>query len=289
MPRAQARSLARPWRSALAAGLFGLALTVTAATSTPQRVVVPTPQLPLAGYWAAADAEGARPAVLMLHGCGGPYDSQGRLSARLSEYAALMNARGWHALALDSFGPRGATELCTQATAKRTIKQQQRRRDALAALAWLAGRADVDATRLVLLGWSNGGSTVLAASNLRQDEVRAAAVRPRAAVAFYPGCGEEQRRGYRGSAQLLMLLGAADDWTPPGPCEALAREAEAPQPQVLSYAGAYHGFDGTGQVRLRRDVPNGAHPGAGVHVGGDAAARAQSQQALLDFLDEALR
>lgn len=283
---ARVLSLARS--PALAAGVLGLALAAAAAPTPPLRVEVPTPQLMLTGYWAAADAEGARPAVLMLHGCGGPYDSQGRLSVRLREYAALMNARGWHALVLDSFGPRGATELCTQPAAQRSIKQAQRRRDALAALAWLAARPDVDAARLVLLGWSNGGSTVLAASNLRQDEVRAAAVRPRAAVAFYPGCAEEQRRGYRGSAPLLMLLGAVDDWTPPEPCEALAREAEAPLPRVQSYAGAYHGFDGTGPVRLRRDVPNGAHPGAGVHVGANAAAREQSRQALLDFLDEAL-
>jgi dienelactone hydrolase len=51
-----------------------------------------------------------------------------------------------------------------------------------------------------------------------------------------------------------------------------------------SYAGAFHGFDGTGPVRLRRDVPNGTRPGQGVHVGGDAAARAAAGVRLDTFV-----
>jgi dienelactone hydrolase len=202
----------------------------------------------------------------------------------MRRYAALINAQGMHALVIDSLSPRGERELCTQRTGQRKVTQTQRRRDALGALSWLAGRPDVDPSRLGLLGWSNGGSAVLAATNLAHPEVQAAKVRASRAVAFYPGCEDERRRGYRPAAPLLLLIGEADDWTPAAPCHALADEAASPRPVVHGYAGAYHEFDGDRPLRLRTDVPNGARPGQGVHVGGDAAAREASRAELLEVL-----
>jgi dienelactone hydrolase len=238
----------------------------------------------LPGYWFAAPVTGPAPAWVLLHGCGGPYARDDVLSLRMRQYAKLLNGQGMHALVLDSLTPRGERELCTQPTGERKVTQTQRRRDALGALRWLAARPDVERERLGLLGWSNGGSTVLAATNLAHPEVAAAAVRASHAVAFYPGCEDEERRGYRPSAPLLLLLGEADDWTPVAPCKALAAHAANPTPQLHSYPGAFHGFDGTAPLRLRNDVPNGANPGQGVHVGGDAAARDASQAELLRFL-----
>ena len=73
-------------------------------------------------------------------------------------------------------------------------------------------RAEVDAQRAGLLGWSHlAPSNVLAATNAAHPEVAASTARPAFAVAFYPGCDEELRRGYRPTAPLLMLLGDADD------------------------------------------------------------------------------
>jgi dienelactone hydrolase len=142
---------------------------------------------------------------------------------------------------------------------------------------------------LVLLGWSNGGSTVLAATNRRVGEVAAAPVVARAAVAFYPGCEAELRRGYEAVSPLLMLVGGSDDWTPAQPCRDLAAAAAPDSPvQLVAYAGAYHGFDGEGPVRLRLDVLRGARPGQGVHVGGHPVARDASRERLLAFLREEL-
>jgi dienelactone hydrolase len=265
-------------------------LCLAGAAGAQQRVDVPSLDAPggsavmLPGYWFAASRAERAPAWVLLHGCGGPYGRDGTPSARMREYAKLLNDHGMHALVLDSLTPRGEKELCTQRTGQRRVTQTQRRRDALGALAWLTARGDVDAARLGLIGWSNGGSTVLAATNASHPEVAASPLRPSHAVAFYPGCVDEERRGYRPVAPLLLLLGAADDWTPIAPCQAMAARAAAPKPEVHVYAGAYHGFDGRGPVQVRRDVPGGARPGAGVHVGGDAAARDASRAALQSFL-----
>lgn len=287
--------LHRPLLAAMLAGV--LALCSSAAAAAPAvKVSVPSQEqrggqaLPLSGYWYGAEATGRRPAVLLLHGCGGPYDGRGELSRRMRDYSALLNEQGWHVLVLDSLSTRGEKELCTQRIGTRAVTMTNRRLDTLGALAWLAQRPDVDASRLALIGWSNGGSTVLASSNLAHAEVAQGQPKPRALVAFYPGCEAELKRGYQPSAPLQLLVGAADDWTPAQPCEALAAAAPAPaQIAIESYAGAYHGFDSQAPVKLRKDVPNGVHPGQGVHVGGNAAALAASRERLLAFLKAQLQ
>lgn len=271
---------------------FGLlaALACALAQAAPLAVEVPSLEqrdgvaLRQPGFWFPASVTGPAPAMLLLHGCGGLYDSRGRLSRRMVEYADWLNAQGVHVLVTDSLTPRGERELCTQRLKQRAVTQTNRRRDALGALQWLAVQPGVDGSRLGLMGWSHGGSAVLAATQRDQAEVKAASVQPAFAVAFYPGCSDPLRQAWQPVAPLLMLLGADDDWTPAAPCEALAAQAGKPGVQVESYPGAYHGFDGTAAVVLRADVPNGVHPGQGVHVGGNPAARAASRERLQQFL-----
>lgn len=293
---------------ALVAGVAGCTLSMgfaaAATTAAPATVSVPSLDardgvpLPMPGFWFPLAGEAKRPALVLLHGCGGPYDRQGRLSRRMLDYAALLNGAGFHALVIDSLTPRGESELCTQRYGGRVVTMRERRRDALGALAWLAAQPQVDAARLGLLGWSHGGSTVLASLQRGHPEVAAATIAPAFAVAFYPGCVEPLKARWRPTAPLLMLLGAADDWTPAAPCEALAGAVNGdatlaaswklqPAVQVRAYADAHHGFDGTAPVVHRRDVPNGVHPGQGVHVGVNPAAREASQAALRDFLRQA--
>ena len=143
-----------------------------------------------------APATAPAPAIAMFHGCGGAYDKGGELSRRMREYAELFNGLGMHVLVVDSLTPRYEKELCTQRNGKRRVTQANRRLDALGAIAYLADRADVDAKRIGMIGWSNGGSTVLAATNLRHHDVAAAVVKPAFAIAFYPGCESDLKRGY---------------------------------------------------------------------------------------------
>ena len=237
----------------------------------------------LSGYFFAA-ATSPAPAIAMFHGCGGAYDKSGALARRMREYATLFNGLGLHVLVVDSLTARYEKELCTQRNGTRRVTQANRRLDALGAVAYLADRADVDAARIGLIGWSNGGSTVLSATNLRHHDVAAATVKPAFAIAFYPGCETDLRRGYTPSAPLLMLVGQLDDWTAAAPCLALARSVTEMRPEIVVYPGAWHGFDSDAPVRLRKDVPNGVNPGKGVHVGGNPAAWRASRDRVVRFL-----
>lgn len=289
----------RRWRTsvlalALALGLAGAAACVQAAEPLPaaQPMSVPSLDAPqgkpvvLPGHWFRALAAAASaPALVMLHGCGGPGAPGGAPDARARALIHRLLPAGVHALVLDSFTPRGERQICTQHVGMRRITQLQRRRDALGALAWLAAQPGVDPSRLGLIGWSNGGSTVLAATNARHPEVTALQVRASLAVAFYPGCEAEWRRGYEPVAPTLLQLGAADDWTDPAPCRALADSVgPALRVEVDLYPGAVHGFDGPGPVRHRADIPGGVRPGQGVLVGGDPEARAASLRRVESFV-----
>jgi hypothetical protein len=160
----------------------------------------------LLGHWSpssgpvgdTAAPKPARGAMLLLHGCSGPYDTSGRLGSRMVSYTGQLNRRGWSVLVLDSFTTRGERELCTQPLKGRRITQAHRRLDAWGALAWLAAQPGVDSARLGLLGWSNGGSTVLATIDAARLSRRPAEVPlPAFAVAYYPGCAEALQGGHR--------------------------------------------------------------------------------------------
>lgn len=237
----------------------------------------------LTAFWFPAPSSPA-PVIALFHGCNGILDRRDKLTKRMRDYAALFNRAGYHALVVDSLTPRYETGLCTQRYSKRRVTPANRRLDVLGAVAYLAGRSDVDARKIGVVGWSDGGSAVLAATNLHHPDVTAAEVKPAFAVAFYPDCEAELKRGYEPAAPLLMLVGRADDWTPAAPCRALAHAADDPKPEIEVYPGAYHVFDDDTPVRIRKDIPNGVNPGQGVHVGGNAAARRASRARLLKWL-----
>lgn len=254
-----------------------------------QPVDVPAAVL-LKGHWFPVTATQPRPAVLALHGCSGAFDSKGKLSELQRRYAADLNTAQMHVLVLDSFNPRGVRTICEFPQNKRPITLQDRRDDVDAALRWLAARPDVDATRLVLLGWSNGAQTVLAALDMSDPAVRARTVHPRAAVANYPGCTQLlHNKSYRLQAPLLMQVGALDDWTTPGPCVALHQRLgkQAPRFELEVYPDSYHAFDSRNPVRVRGNV--GSTRSGTATVGGNAQAREASRECLLRFLDEELK
>lgn len=212
-----------------------------------------------------------RPAIVLLHGCGGMVDARGSIAPRHRDWAERFARWGFVALLVDSFGPRGIGSLCE--LEKRPIGPWiERTRDVYAALEYLTGRADVDAQSVFVLGWSHGGSTVLSVVRPDAPGRRAGGPRFKAAIAFYPGCTlPMQRAAYEPTMPTLILHGEADDWTPAAPCIALAeRLRHVPFPlETITYPEAHHGFDQPGGVvRRLPNVFNPAAPGSrGAHIG----------------------
>ena len=239
----------------------------------------------------SSNDEASQGTVVALHGCGGLYATtglrKGQLNARHQAMADLLVAEGYNAVFPDSLTPRGETELCTQKIGTRKIDQTQRRADVLGTLAWVATQPWAQAGRVALLGWSHGGSAVLSATDASRADVRGQAFKPALAVAFYPGCAAALKSGYKPSTPLVLMLGEKDDWTPPEPCVELGKVVGA---EVNVFADSYHDFDNpVGQVRLRKDVPNGVNPGQGVHVGPNLAAREQAYTRLRLLLVQAFK
>jgi dienelactone hydrolase len=241
--------------------------------------------LVLRGELFRPDRPGPFPAVVALHGCGGLYSKTGGLSPRHEDWAKRLTEAGFIVLFPDSFGSRGAVSQCrTEDRVARSYRQ--RPDDAMAAARYLKARSDVKTDAINLLGWSNGGSTVLyTVRNLARD--RAARLFAKA-IAFYPGCRVPLQRGnWHSDLPLLVLIGEADDWTPAEPCRALASRAEAAgEPvSIVIYPGAYHDFDHPNQrIRTHRGLAFTANGDGVAHSGTDAAARADSISRVLAFL-----
>ncbi|MFA4892804.1 dienelactone hydrolase family protein [Brevundimonas sp.] len=99
-----------------------------------------------------------RPTVILFHGCGG-------LRGHLPKYAEAARAVGWRAVIVDSYAPRGWSRQFAMATVclGLLLHGWQRAGDVLAALYGVSRRPDVDASKIVLAGWSHGGWGIMEA------------------------------------------------------------------------------------------------------------------------------
>jgi len=245
----------------------------------------------LVGFLFTPTGSGLHPAVVMMHGCGGAYDSQGMIGARHRMWGEYLASQGYTALLLDSFTSRDIKEICTIKFGNRTLKEADRVGDAYAALAWLRQQNDVDAKHINLLGWSHGAGVTLDA--IGRQPIMGDGFN--AAIAFYPGCTSRNKRAdqFHTYAPLLLLIGEADDWTPAAPCQALAdkvaRRGEAME--IVLYPDSYHDFDNPGikTKRVRKEVPNGVHPGEGVTVAPNEKAREDAKLRVIAFLASHLK
>lgn len=253
-----------------------------------EAVTLPNDKLQLAGRLYAPDGKGPFPAIVLLHGCSGMWGRDGEPTRHYEAWARHFQKRGFVALLLDSFGPRGEKEICTQGIRK-IHPARERAADAHAALAWLAARPDVRKDGIHLLGWSNGGIAVLQALASPRKAEAEPGLAFRSAVAFYPNClGLVDTFASR--IPLLVLAGAADDWTPARTCEAMAASARqrGVPIEIDVYAGAHHAFDGLeGGVRFRPEVRNISSPtGRGAHVGRDPVAQEKSWIRATEFIEK---
>ncbi len=244
---------------------------------------------PLKGVLFKPDGPGPFPAVIALHGCGG-LGANGKLGARHADWAERLRSFGMIVLFPDSFGSRGLGSQCL--VADRTVRPgRERVSDTYAARAFLLGRSDVKADRISLLGWSNGGSTVLwtlASERKPKDGLPDF----HAAVAFYPGCRlvaqSAERRDWEARLPLLVLIGEADTWTPAAPCRQLVKATNdaGKQAVIVTYPGAAHDFDHPNLKLTKRTglAFTGDNSGE-AFVGTDPAARDDAIRRVPAFLE----
>lgn len=110
------------------------------------------------------DDDVARPAVILFHGCGG-------LRPHLARYAQAAADAGWRAFIVDSYAPRGwdRTMALSLVCTGILLRGSERAGD-VAAVTWgLAQRPDVDASRIVLAGWSHGGWSMMDLMTMRLE------------------------------------------------------------------------------------------------------------------------
>lgn len=235
------------------------------------RVMIPEP----GGLALRADlflpARATAPGVVALHGCAGIWPR------RDFAWARLLAGQGHAVLLPDSFGSRGAGSQC-KAAAHAVSAYTARKADALAAAAWLQAQDFAPPGGVFLLGWSDGGTTVLAALGAAPPAMF------RGAVAFYPACARLAKTpGWRPAARLLILMGAADDWTPAAPCQLLA--ARSRNVSLKLFPGAYHDFDVPDDpVHVITGLPYTLNGGGTVHAGTNPAARAAALSLVPTFL-----
>jgi dienelactone hydrolase len=184
-------------------------------------------------------------------------------------------------------------EVCTRRDSG-GLPNRERPRDAYGALRWLQSQDFIRPDRIVLMGWSHGGSTVLAAVDASTAARPAGLARDfRGAVAFYPGCRvAEHSRSWTTRIPLTILVGGADDWTPAAPCAALARRVrERGEPVgIIVYPGARHGFDIPGQpLVVRRGLARSARPDRTATVEEDPVSRADAISRVEKLLGEFLK
>ena len=178
----------------------------------------------------ASEAE-RLPAVILMHGASGVRQLH-------LQWATELNQLGIATFLVDSLSGRGLL----------SMRDFPRLIDAYQALAFLAQHPRIDASRIALMGWSQGGIAGFYVGVSRfQRLYQPTGVAFIAYVAFYPKCTftlqeEDQRDG----RPVLILHGTADTLTPIAACQedvARLHQAGHQEVELLEFPGAHHAFD----------------------------------------------
>ena len=230
------------------------------------------------------EGAGPFPAIIGMHDCSGLTNSSGAVASKYREWAQQLVKNGFIVLFPESYSSRGIGSQCT-ARNRPVRPDHERVADANASRRWLEQQPDVRADRISLLGWSNGGSSVLwtVRPQRRTDD------KPdfRSAVALYPGCRRLDSTAWSTRVPTLILIGAADDVASPQDCEHMVAGAKGRSARItiMVYPGAFHDFDHPNRPPQERTGYAVSADGSGrIHTGTNAAARSDSLKRVPQWL-----
>ena len=254
-------------------GILGAWLAGAAVAAVPDTVTFMSAdgKTKLTAYVFSPAAPGPHPAVVMLHGRAGSYSSLRRgqhnadaLTLRHRMWGNFWAERGYVAIHVDSFGPRGYPDGFAKhsydSRPPAVSEQSVRPLDAYGALAYLRSRSDVAADRIGVQGWSNGAMTVLATLGPRTPGLNnpTPASGFRAAIAQYPSCrAPSAEPDYAPYAPLLLMVAENDDEVSPTLCRTFAEKIRGRGAglEFVWYDGAHHAYDDPGNTRQSHE-PN---------------------------------
>jgi dienelactone hydrolase len=188
----------------------------------------------LTGDLSKPEGNGPFPAVILLCGCAGPYFN-------ISEWENILVKEGYVTFDVDSFGPRGVSNICGDPNNKPTVRD--RVADAFAAKHYLETLPFIDKERIAVIGFSHGATTALimalypSASEKPFNDI----------IAFYPYCFPIASAAKPLSAPLMILAAGKDEWCPAKLCEAYPEKLKGLNHEFVFkvYPGAHHAFDST--------------------------------------------
>ena len=175
------------------------------------------------------------PVVLLQHGSGGS-------NARDEYWAKTFNEMGVASFLVDSLSGRGLSRTTTNVA---ELTPYNGIVDAYRAFNILAEHPRIDPARIAIMGFSLGGISALHSSLTRFQQMWNPRARFAVHIPFYPTCHVTLIDDTDVSAPIRQFHGAADDFTPVGPCRTyFGRLRAAGRDAVLTdYPGAHHSFD----------------------------------------------
>ena len=189
--------------------------------------------------------EGPFPAVIITPGSLGLQDSH-------LEKAAHLTEAGVAACAIDPFHAR---QVVTTVSDQMQYSFAASAWDVLETVKLLAGRPEIDPTRIGAQGHSRGGSAVLSAACLRLSDA-IDAPKLRGVYACYPWSGQQFLNPEMGGVRIRAVIGDQDDWCLPQQVQShiQAMRLTGADASLRIFGGAHHSFDRASPVEFLEDA-----------------------------------
>ena len=196
---------------------------------------------------------GRLPAVVLLHGGGGP-------RASVKYWSKILRKIGLVTFTVDSNTARGCGPKTRGTCPNYALNQGMANIvDAYRALKLLSTHPRIDSTRIAVMGFSVGGKAALYASVKRFQKMWGnPGLEFATYVPFYPSCNITFDHDEKISDKPIRIFyGELDEWSSPIPCEKYVNRLHkrGKDITITIYPGAHHNFDAKGDANAPSSIP----------------------------------